>query len=180
VRKLALALAAVTLLAIPGFTQTLQVTKVGICDFMKVLTVAYKDTKAVRDYQQALAEYNKDVAAIQKAIVDLQNQKLDADKAGNKDQSLKLDSQISQQQKYLNDYRTVRSAVLNQQASMLLAGPVLKDIMDVVGQVAEAGGYALVLRSDGAYRNGILYNTPEVDITDDVISAIAPKGTAGQ
>jgi Skp family chaperone for outer membrane proteins len=143
--------------------------------------VAYKDTRAVRDYDQAVADYNKEVAAVTKSIVDLQNQKLDADKAGNKDQSLRLDSQISQQQKYLNDYRTVRGAVLNQQASMLLAGPVLKDIMTVVGQVAEAGGYALVMRSDGAYHNGILYNTPEVDVTDDVIAAIVPKqGTAGQ
>jgi outer membrane protein len=171
-KKLILALAVAAVFAAPAIAQTQQVTKIGICDFMRVLTTAYKDTKAVRDYDQARNDYNKEIATITKSIIDLQNQKLDADKAGNKQQSVDLDGKISQQQKYLTDYRTVRGTVLQQQGAMLLNGPVVKEIVDVLTRVSEQGGFALVLRSDGTYGQGILYNVPEVDITDDVITAI--------
>jgi outer membrane protein len=177
-KKLFLALATALVLAIPAAAQTQQVTKIGICDFMKVLATAYKDTKAVRDYDQARNDYNKEIAAITKNIVDLQNQKLDADKAGNKQLSVDLDGRIGQQQKYLNDYRTVRGTVLQQQGSMLLNGPVVVEIMNTLNQVAEQGGFALVLRSDGTYGQGILYKIPEVDITDVVIAAIIGKHPA--
>jgi outer membrane protein len=174
-KRLVLALSACVALALSVDAQTQQVTKVGICDFTKVLSTAYKDTKAFRDFDQAKSEINREIAARTKEIVDFQNQKLDADKANNKAQSLALEKSISDKQNDLDSYRRVKNAWLVQQSNALLTGPVLKEIYDQMTLVAESGGYALVLRSDGGYRDIILYKIPEIDITEDVIAAIFAK-----
>ena len=169
-RKLLTALAAAMMLALPVAAQ--QVTKVGVCDFMRVLSSAYKESKAYRDYDAARQDYAKEITATTRDITDLENQKLDADKAGNKDLSLALEKKIADRQAYLDNYRRVKLTILQQQADKLLSGPVLKEIMDVVNYVAEGDGYALVVRSDGDYGSGILYRIMEIDITDKVIKEL--------
>jgi Skp family chaperone for outer membrane proteins len=169
-RKLFAVLAACMILALPAAAQ--QVTKVGICDFTRVLSTAYKESKAYRDYDAAKADYAKEITNTTRDITDLENQKLDADKAGNQDLSLTLEKKIADKQAYLENYRRVKLAILQQQADRLLSGPVLKEIMDVVNYVAEGDGYALVLRSDGDFGAGILYRIMEIDITDKVIKEL--------
>ena len=169
-RKLIPVLAVLAIVSVPLTAQ--QVTKVGICDFTRVLSTAYKESKAYRDYDAAKNDYAKEVAATTRDITDLESQKLDADKAGNKDLSLSLEKKIADRKAYLENYRRVKLAILQQQADRLLSGPVLKEIMDVVNFVAEGDGYALVLRSDGDFGSGILYRIMEIDITDKVIKEL--------
>ena len=169
-RRLFAAVAASLILALPVTAQ--QITKVGICDFTRVLSTAYKESKAYRDYDAARADYMKEITATTRDITTMENQKLDADKAGNQDLSLSLEKKIEDKKAYLENYRRVKLAILQQQADKLLSGPVLKEIMDVVNYVAEGDGYALVLRSDGDYGSGIIYRIMEIDITDKVIKEI--------
>jgi Skp family chaperone for outer membrane proteins len=183
VKRILLALAACIALAVPLAAQTQQVTKVGVIDFTKVLLTAYKDTKGYRDYDQARGDYNKEISSRAKDITDLQSQKLDADKAGNKSLSLSLEKTISDRQKDLDTYKRVKGAILMQQLGGLMTGPALQEIYDVVKYVAETGGYALVLRIDTDARDLFLYRIPEIDITDDVVQQIMKrqgKSSGGQ
>jgi Skp family chaperone for outer membrane proteins len=183
VRSSLLALALCVTLAGTAAAQTQQVTRVGVVDFTKVLLTAYKDTKGYRDYDQARADYNKEISSRTKDLTDLMSQKLDADKAGNKTLSLTLEKTISDRQKDLDTYRRVKGAILLQQLSGLMTGPVLKEIYDVVKFVAEGGGYSLILRVDTDARDLFLYRIPEIDITDDVVQEILKrqgKDTGGQ
>jgi Skp family chaperone for outer membrane proteins len=183
VRSLLLALALCVTLAGTAAAQTQQVTKVGVVDFTKVLLTAYKDTKGYRDYDQARADYNKEISSRTKDITGLMSQKLDADKAGNKTLSLTLEKTISDRQKDLDTYKRVKGAILLQQLSGLMTGPVLQEIYDVVKFVAEGGGYSLILRVDTDARDLFLYRIPEIDITDDVVQEILKrqgKDTGGQ
>jgi Skp family chaperone for outer membrane proteins len=183
VKTLLCTLAACLALGGPLAAQTQQVTRVGVVDFTKVLLTAYKDTKGYRDYDQARADYNKEISARTRDITDLQSQKLDADKANNKTLSLSLEKTISDRQKDLDTYKRVKGAILMQQLSGLMTGPVLQEIYDVVKFVAEGGGYSLILRTDTDSRDLFLYRIPEVDITDDVIQEILKrqgKTTGGQ
>jgi len=182
-KTLLCALAACLALSGPLSAQTQQVTKVGVVDFTKVLLTAYKDTRGYRDYDQARADYNKEISTRTRDITDLQSQKLDADKANNKTLSLSLEKTISDRQKDLDTYKRVKGAILMQQLSGLMTGPVLQEIYDVVKFVAEGGGYSLILRTDTDARDLFLYRIPEVDITDDVIQEIMKrqgKTTGGQ
>jgi Skp family chaperone for outer membrane proteins len=174
-KRIVPALALCMALASPLAAQTQQVTKVGIIDFTKVLLTAYKDTKGYRDYDQARGDYNKEVSARTKDITDLQSQKLDADKAGNKTLSLTLEKTISDRQKDLDTYKRVKGSILSQQLGGLMTGPVLQEIYNVVKYISETGGYALVLRIDTDSRDLFLYRIPEIDITDDVVQEIMKR-----
>jgi Skp family chaperone for outer membrane proteins len=175
-RRLALLAAALVAAAVPLAAQ--QVTKVGICDLTRVLSTAYRQAKGFRDFEAAQNDVKKEIASVSKTITDLQNQQLDADKTGNKTQSLKLQAQITDQQTYLDNYRKVKTAWLQQQYANLLQGPVLQDILDVVKFVADAGGFSLIIRSDDIGGQLILYNVSEIDITDQVIAEVYNR--AGQ
>jgi Skp family chaperone for outer membrane proteins len=183
VKRILPALAACLALAAPLGAQTQQVTKVGIIDFTKVLLTAYKDTKGYRDYDQARGDYNREISARMKDITDLQSQKLDADKAGNKSLSLTLEKTISDRQRDLDTYKRVKGSILSQQLGGLMTGPVLQEIYDVVKYISETGGYALVLRIDTDSKDLFLYRIPEIDITDDVVQEIMKrqgKSSGGQ
>jgi Skp family chaperone for outer membrane proteins len=175
VKRILPALAACLALAAPLAAQTQQVTKVGIIDFTKVLLTAYKDTKGYRDYDQARGDYNREISSRMKDITDLQSQKLDADKAGNKSLSLTLEKTISDRQRDLDTYKRVKGSILSQQLGGLMTGPVLKEIYDVVKYISETGGYALVLRIDTDAKDLFLYRIPEIDITDDVVQEIMKR-----
>jgi Skp family chaperone for outer membrane proteins len=174
-KRIVPALAVCIALASPLAAQTQQVTKVGIIDFTKVLLTAYKDTKGYRDYDQARSDYNKEVSARSKDITDLQSQKLDADKAGNKTLSLTLEKTISDRQKDLDTYKRVKGSILSQQLGGLMTGPVLQEIYNVVKYISETGGYALVLRIDTDSKDLFLSRIPEIDITDDVVQEIMKR-----
>jgi outer membrane protein len=156
--------------ALPAAAQ--QVTKVGICDFTKVLSTAYRESKAVRDWETAKTDYRKELAALDKEITDLENQKLEADKTGNKDLSLTLEKKISDRRLYRDNFRRVKEQTLQVQAEKALSGPIVKEIMDAVNYVAETHGFALILRSDGNYGDIMLYRIMEIDITEDVIKEL--------
>ena len=180
-KRTMIACAVLLAVSLPLAAQTQQVTKVGVIDFTKVLLTAYRDTKGYRDYDQSWTDYTKEVASRAKEITDLQSQKLDADKAGNKTLSLTLEKSVQDKQTYLDTLKRVKGAVLQQQLAGLLTGPVLQEIYDVVKYVSENGGYSLVLRIDTQYRDMFLYRIPEIDITDDVVAEIMKRqGKAAQ
>jgi Skp family chaperone for outer membrane proteins len=150
-----------------------QVTKVGICDFSRVMNTSYREAKAVREFLEAQTAIKKEQAAIEKEIADLENQRLEADKAKNADLVLQLDKKLSDKRRYFDDYKRIKGDWVRQQQQTILGSSVfLKDILEVVKVVAESQGMALVVRSDSAGAELILYNIQEIDITELVIKEI--------
>ena len=150
-----------------------QVTKVGICDFSRVLNTSYRESKTVREFYEAQQSIKKEQAAIEKEIADLENQRLEASRAANADLVLQLDRKLSDKRRYLDDYRKIKGDWVRQQAERILSSSnFLRDILEVVKVVAESEGMALVVRSDGAGADLILYNIPEIDITEKVIKEV--------
>jgi Skp family chaperone for outer membrane proteins len=150
-----------------------QVTKVGICDFSRVLNTSYRESKTVREFYEAQQTIKKEQATIEKEIADLENQRLEADKAANADLVLQLDRRLSEKRRYLDDYKKIKGDWVRQQAERILGSSnFLRDILEVVKVVAEGEGMALVVRSDAAGSELILFNIPEIDITEKVIKEI--------
>ena len=140
-----------------------------------ILRTAYREFKTVRDWEAAKSDYQKEVSAATKEIADLESQKLDADKAGNRDLSLSLDKKIADRKQYLDNYRRVRGQILQQQAEKALTAQVVRDILSAINLVAEQEGMSLVFRSDGSYGESMIYRLPEIDITEKVIKELFSK-----
>ena len=150
-----------------------QVTKVGICDFSRIMNTSYREARTVREFMDAQATIKKEQAAIEQEIADLENQRIEADKAKNADLVLALDKKLSDKRRYLDDYKRIKGDWVRQQQQTILTSSVfLKEILEVVKLVAEGQGMALVIRSDAAGADLILYNIQEIDITDLVIKEI--------
>jgi Skp family chaperone for outer membrane proteins len=150
-----------------------QVTKVGICDFSRVLNTSYRESKTVREFYEAQQTIKKEQSAVEKEIADLENQRLEATKAGNADLALQLERKLSDKRRYLDDYKKIKGDWIRQQAERILGSSnFLRDILEVVKVVAESEGMAIVVRSDGTGADLILYNIPEIDITEKVIKEI--------
>jgi Skp family chaperone for outer membrane proteins len=150
-----------------------QVTKVGICDFSRVLNTSYREARTVREFLDAQAAVKKEQAAIEKEIADLENQRLEADKAKNAELVLSLDKKLSDKRRYLDDYKRIKTEwARNQQQTILGSSEFFTEIVSVMKVVAEGQGMALVIRSDAAGADLILYNIQEIDITELVIKEI--------
>jgi outer membrane protein len=162
------------LLLVPAMTLGAQsVTRVGICDWTRVLNSSFKETKAYRDYFDTRDRILKDQAAIEQGISDLENRKLEADRSGDKPLSLQLEKQIADQRSYLDDFRRIKGDQLKTQAARITSSTdFVRQMIDVVKMISEAEGLALVIKSDGPGADLILYNIPEIDITDKVIAEI--------
>jgi outer membrane protein len=150
-----------------------QVTMVGLCDWTQVLTTSYKESRAVRELEDFRAAYQKEIQAVSRDINDLESQKMDADKAGDKDASLQLEKRINDKKNYLDEYQRIKKEAYRRQAEKIFSNAIVKEILDAIHYVAESDGYALVLRSDGDVGTSlILDNIPEIDITKKVIKRI--------
>jgi Skp family chaperone for outer membrane proteins len=161
------------LACVAGPLMAQQVTAVGICNWTQVLTTSYKESKSVRELEDLRQAILKESQAISRDISDLENQKLDADKAGNKDLSLQMEKRLADRRAYLDDYRRIKNDAYKRQAEKVLSSvQFIKEIREAIHFVAEDQGFSLVLRSDGAYSDLILDNTPEIDITQKVINRI--------
>lgn len=153
-----------------------QVTAVAVCDWNKVLTTSYKESKAVRELDDFRVAFQKELAGLGSELTTLENQKLDADKAGNKELSLQLEKSIEDKKNYIADFRRIRNETYKSKAAKLFTGSIVSEIQDAIRFVAERDGYALVIRSDGSMAENILLNIPEIDITDAVIQRIYQVG----
>lgn len=169
-RKALAAIIFVLAVCAPLWTQ--QVTKVAICNWTQILTTSYKETQAVRELDGFRTSYQNEIRSVSNDISDMENRKLDADKAGNKALILQLENDINQKKAYLDEYYRIKTDSYKRQAAKLFTGSIVKEILDAVRFVAEQDGDALVLRSDGNYADVIIYNIPEIDITQKVIDRI--------
>ncbi len=149
-----------------------QVTAIAICDWSQVLTASYKESKAVRELDDFRSTFQKELVALGNEISDLENQKLEADKAENKELSLQLEKTIASKRTYRDDFRRIRTETYNSRAAKVFTGPIVSEIQDAIRFVAERDGFALVIRSDGSGAGLIVHNIPEIDITERVIKRI--------
>jgi len=163
---------AVAVLFLPFFlgAQGVTKTKVGLCDVQRIRDVYFKESKAARDLEDFRNQYAKESAQMTAEITDLENQRLDAERSGNRDLALKLDKQVTSKKSYLEQYKQLKNQkykLLNDEAQK---STFVKELADAIQKVAEMEGFALILRMNNF--DAVIFYIPEIDITDKVIKAL--------
>jgi outer membrane protein len=167
----------ITALGLAAALPAQQLTRFAVVDLSKVYTSFFRESKAVRDFQERSAAVQADIDKMTQQIKDLQSQKADADAAGNTQLSLQLDTEIYNKTNLLKEYYNAKTAELEAQKKKLTSDDqFLGQVMAEVQLVAESEGYSMVLSKTDA--KGILWYSPSVDITDKVIQGLLTK--AGQ
>lgn len=151
-----------------------QLTRFAVVDLPKIYTAFFKDSQAVRDFEQRSARVQADIDKMSAEIQALQKSRLDAASAGDQEKVLSLDSEIYKKTEYLKEYYRIKTAELEDQKKKLTQSDTfLKQVYDEIRIVAESDGYSMVLNLKES--SGILWYSPTVDITDKVINNLLTK-----
>ena len=84
---------------------------------------------------------------------------------------MKVESQITKKTDFINEFTAAKNTELESLKRSLKENNIFyKQLYDTLARVAESGGYSAILNLQEA--NSVLWYSPSVDITDQVISQL--------
>jgi Skp family chaperone for outer membrane proteins len=166
------------LLAFSAMAFGQQITRIAVVDLSKVIAAYSKDAQSVKDFEQKKAQVQAEIDKMSADIMRLMAQKADADKGGDSVSSLKYRDEIGKRSKALTDFVSAKQTELDADAKKLAATDLFsQELYRQIQNVAQTEGYSLVLnlKSGDSVMNSVLWYSPMIDITADVIQALSNK-----
>jgi outer membrane protein len=160
-----------------GFTLTMgaqQLTRFAVVDLPKVYMAFFRESRAVRDFEDRSARVQAEIDRMTTEIQNLKINQVNAQAQGNQEQALRLEAEITKRSEFLKEYYKTKTAELETIKSRLSqSGAFLEQVYDEIRYIAESEGYSMVLNLKE--NTGILWYSPTVDITDKIIKNLADK-----
>jgi outer membrane protein len=154
--------------------QQMTVTRFALVDLPKIYMAFFRDSRAVREFEQRSAGVQAEIEKLNREIQDLRSKRADAVLAGNNTEVLRLDGLIYSKSEFLKEYFTVKTAELEDQKKRLFqSGAFLDQVYDEIRRIAESKGLSMVLNLKESV--GIVWYSPAIDITDEVIKNLTDK-----
>ena len=151
-----------------------QLTRFAVVDLAKVYTAFFRESQAVREFEERSALVQSDVDRMTAAIQALQIERLEAESEGDRQRVLRLESEIYRQSEFLREYFQIKTAELNEQRSRLTqSNAFLDQVLREIRFIAESEGYSMVLSLKESTE--ILWYSPSVDITDRLITNLLAR-----
>ena len=151
-----------------------QLTRFAVVDLPRVYVSFFRESRAVRDFEEQSARVQRDIDRMTAEIQTLKNNQITAEFQGNRTAALRLESEINQKTEYLKEYYQLKTAELEMQKNRLAqSSSFLEEVYDEIRFIAESEGYSMVLNLKE--NTGILWYSPTVDITDRLIQNLTAK-----
>jgi outer membrane protein len=151
-----------------------QLTRFAVVDIPKVYVAFFRDSRAVRDFEERSARVQTEIDRMNAEIQGLKNTQINAEMRGEQEQALRLESEIYRKSENLKEYYRLKTAELEDQKKKLTqSGAFLEQVYDEIRFIAESEGYSMVLNLKE--NTGILWYSPTVDITDKLIQNLIAK-----
>jgi outer membrane protein len=151
-----------------------QLTRFAVVDLARVYTSFFRESRAVREFEERSARVQADIDKYTVEIQQLKSRQATAQIEGRDAEALRLDSEIYQKSEYLRNYYETKTAELEDQRKKLSqSGSFLEQVYSELQLIAESEGYTMVLNLTDT--NGILWYSPTVDITAKVIESLRAK-----
>jgi outer membrane protein len=163
-------------LAVSAAAYAQQITRIAVVDLPRIISAYASESKEVKAFEQKKAQVQAEVDRMSADVTRLMSAKADADKVGDKQQSAALKSEIDAKTKTLNDFLGAKQAELDDDAARLSSSNAFtQDLYRQIQMVAELKGYSLVLnlKSRDSVADSVLWYSPMIDITSDVIQALS-------
>ncbi|MDR1024915.1 MAG: OmpH family outer membrane protein [Treponema sp.] len=151
-----------------------QLTRFAVVDLSRVYMSFLRDSRAVREWEEARDQVQREVDRRNREIQDLQSRKVNAELQGNDAAALDLENQIYRRTEALREYYQVKTAELEDWKNRLSqSDSFLEQVYDEIRFIAESEGYSTVLSLKE--NSGVLWYSPTVDITDKLIQNLIAK-----
>jgi len=151
-----------------------QLTRFAVVDLPKVYMAFFRESRAVRDFEERSARVQIEIDRMTREIQDLKSRQMEAALMGNQNESLRLENEVYRRSEFLRDYYQTKTAELEDQRRRLTQSDTFLDqVHDEIRYIAESEGYSMVLNlKENA---GILWYSPTVDVTDKLIQNLLDK-----
>ncbi|MDR2631312.1 MAG: OmpH family outer membrane protein [Spirochaetaceae bacterium] len=150
-----------------------QLTRFAVVDMTKVYTAFFRESRAVREFEERSRQVQVEIDRMTAEIQDLRLSYAGAEARGDREQALRLENEVNRRSEYLREYYQLKTAELEKQRERLAQSSVFLDqILTEIRYIAESEGYTMVLRKDDT---GIIWYSPTVDITDKLIQSLSAR-----
>jgi outer membrane protein len=151
-----------------------QLTRFAVVDLPKVYTAFFRDSRAVREWEERRDRVQTEVDRMTAEIQRLRNTMVDAEAQGDEERALRLQNDIYRKSEFLREYHQVKTAELEDQKKRLSqSGSFMEQVYDEIRFIAESEGYSMVLNLKE--NSAILWYSPTVDITEKLIQNLRNK-----
>jgi len=151
-----------------------QLTRFAVVDLPKVYSAFFRDSRAVREFEERSARVQTEIDRMTREIQELRSRYADVVLEGDQTQALRLESEINRKSEFLREYYAIKTAELEDQRKKLSqSGSFLEQVYSEIRFIAESEGYSMVLNLKE--NNDILWYSPTVDITDKLIQNLLDK-----
>lgn len=148
-----------------------QITKFAVVDTNKVYQAYFRNSAPVRNFETKKEDFQKELDKYVAELQRLNDQKIEYQRKGNESEAMKIEAQITKKTDFINEYTSARNTELESlKKSLKENNAFYKQLYDTLARVAESGGYSAILNLQEA--NSVLWYSPSVDITDQVISQL--------
>jgi outer membrane protein len=151
-----------------------QLTRFAVVDLPKVYSAFFRDSRAVREFEERSARVQTEIDRMTREIQELRSRYADVVLEGDQTQALRLESEINRKSEFLKEYYAIKTAELEKKKKKLSqSGTFLEQVYSEIRFIAESEGYSLVLNLKE--NNDILWYSPTVDITVKLIQNLLDK-----
>jgi len=156
-------LPAVFFLAASLYSQ--QLTRFAVVDLPRVYTAFFRDSRAVREFEERSAAIQAEIDKMTREIQELRSKRLDFVNQGDQNGALRLEGEIYRKSDFMREYYTVKTAELEDQRRKLAqSDSFMEQVNAEIRSIAESEGCTIVLPVKDA-----IWYSPTVDITNKVI-----------
>jgi len=149
-----------------------QLTRFAVVDMPKVYTAFFRDSRAVRQFEEKSAKVQSDIDKMTKEIQELKSRHADALLRDDQNEVLRLENLIYKRSEYLKEFYQTRTAELeNEKKRLMQSGSFLEQVYDEIRYIAESEGYSMVVEKN----KDILWYSSTIDITDKLIVNLLTK-----
>ena len=148
-----------------------QITKFGVVDTSRVYQAYFRNSAPVRSYESKKADFQAEINKRTESLRALQAQKIQYEQSGDTSNAEKTEAKIKKETQYLQEYTAAKNMELESlKKSLQNSDEFYQKLYSTLGKIAESGGYSMILSLQQS--NSILWYSPSVDITDDVIKSL--------
>ena len=157
-----------------GFTFAQMITRVAVVDLPRVYTEFFRESRAVREFEERSARVQADINRMTADIQTLRTRHADAIASDNQSDMIRLETEINRRTANLREFYQARMTELETQRSRLMqSSSFLNQVHDEIRFIAESEGYTVVFNLKET--PGIVWNSPTVDITEKLISSLQTR-----
>ena len=151
-----------------------QLTRFAVVDLPRVYISFFRESRAVRDFEERSARVQSDIDRMAAEINVLKSNQITAEFRGDRTLALRLENEINMKTEYLREYHKLKTEELEMLRSRLAqSNSFLEQVYDEIRFIAESEGFSMVLNL--RENTGILWFSPTVDITDRLINNLLIK-----